>query len=130
MQNTTFKDLPSVDQVMHRLSDLVSLNTNYIKYLIQSELESLRAEITKNNLSKSRAQILEHLIQKVLMRSSPNMVNLINGTGIVLHTGFGRAPLRQKSFEKYPNTLMGMSILSLIWSLASVETDSHMLESI
>ena len=90
MQNTTFKDLPSVNQVMHRLSDFVSLDTNYIKHLIQSELELLRAEITKNKLSKSRAQILEYLIQKVLMRTSPNLVNLINGTGIVLHTGFGR----------------------------------------
>ena len=107
MQNTTFKDLPSVDQVMHRLSDLVSLNTNYIKYLIQSELESLRAEITKNNLSKSRAQILEHLIQKVLMRSSPNIVNLINGTGIVLHTGFGRAPFEAKKFRKISKHING-----------------------
>ena len=107
MQNTTFKDLPSVNQVMHRLSDFVSLDTNYIKHLIQSELELLRAEITKNKLSKSRAQILEHLIQKVLMRTSPNMVHLINGTGIVLHTGFGRAPFEAKKFREIAKHING-----------------------
>jgi len=107
MQNTTFKDLPSVNQVMHRLSDCISLDTNYIKHLIQSELELLRAEITKNKLSKSRAQILEYLIQKVLMRTSPNMVNLINGTGIVLHTGFGRAPFEAKKFREIAKHING-----------------------
>ena len=92
---------------MHRLSDFVSLDTNYIKHLIQSELELLRAEITKNKLSKSRAQILEHLTQKVLMRTSPNMVNLINGTGIVLHTGFGRAPFEAKKFREIAKHING-----------------------
>ena len=92
---------------MHRLRDFVSLDTNYIKHLIQSELELLRAEITKNKLSKSRAQILEHLIQKVLMRTSPNMVHLINGTGIVLHTGFGRAPFEAKKFREIAKHING-----------------------
>ena len=73
---------------------------------------------------------MEHLTQKVLMRTSPNMVNLINGTGIVLHTGFGRAPFEAKKFRKLPIILMVMSILSLIWSPASVEIGSLMLESI
>ena len=92
---------------MYHLNDLVSLNNDYVKYLIQSELESLRVEITKNNLSKSRAQLLEHLIEKILIRTSPNLVNLINGTGIVLHTGFGRAPFEAKKFRKIAKHISG-----------------------
>ena len=116
---------------MYHLNDLVSLNNDYVKYLIQSELESLRVEITKNNLSKSRAQLLEHLIEKILIRTSPNLVNLINGTGIVLHTGFGRAPFEAKKFRKIAKHISGY--VNLEFDLESGERgdrQSHVREHI
>ena len=131
MHNTTFKDLPSVNQVMYHLNDLVSLNNDYIKYLIQSELELLRAEITKNSLSKSRTQILEHLIEKILIRTTPKLVNLINGTGIVLHTGFGRAPFEAKKFRQIAKHINGY--VNLEFDLESGERgdrQSHVREHI
>ena len=63
-----------------------------MKYLINCELSSLRADIKKGVTSKTSEELLEYIINQVYIKSAPRLINVINGTGIVLHTGFGRAP--------------------------------------
>ena len=40
----------------------------------------------------SPSELLSNITEMVIKDSSRSLVNIINGTGIVLHTGFGRAP--------------------------------------
>ena len=107
MYKTTLKDLPSVNEVLHCISDLISLNNRYLKYLIVSEINRVRYKIKNKKVFKSRVELLEYLIDSVLLRSSPRLVNIINGTGIVLHTGFGRAPFEAKIFKNIANVANG-----------------------
>ncbi len=107
MYKTTLKDLPSVNEVLHCISDLISLNNRYLKYLIVSEINRVRYKIKNKKVFKSRVELLEYLIDRVLLRSSPRLVNIINGTGIVLHTGFGRAPFEAKIFKNIANVANG-----------------------
>ena len=52
--------------------------------------------------------MIEDIKYNVLARSSKRWLILINGTGIVLHTGFGRAPFRSQNLIKIAKKWMGM----------------------
>ena len=107
MYKTTLKDLPSVNEVLRCVNDLISLNNRYLKYLIVSEINRVRYKIKNKKVFKSRVELLEYLIDRVVLRSSSRLVNIINGTGIVLHTGFGRAPFEAKIFKNIANVANG-----------------------
>ena len=104
---TTLKDCPSVHQVLLELNGSILLHQDYIKYIINSELTKIRADIRKGELSKTKGELLSHIASQVLLQSAPQLVNVINGTGIVLHTGFGRAPFRGKQLKDLADRLDG-----------------------
>ena len=104
---TTLKDCPSVHQVLLELNGNILLHEDYIKYIINSELTKIRANIRKGELSKTKGELLSHIASQVLLQSAPKLVNVINGTGIVLHTGFGRAPFRGKQLKDLADRLDG-----------------------
>jgi len=104
---TTLKDCPSVHQVLLEMNGDILLHKNYIKYIINSELTKIRANIRKGKLSKTKGELLSYITSQVLLQSAPKLVNVINGTGIVLHTGFGRAPFRGKQLKDLADRLDG-----------------------
>ena len=104
---TTLKDCPSVHQVLLELNGNILLHEDYIKYIINSELTKIRANIRKGKLSETKVELLGHIASQVLLQSAPQLVNVINGTGIVLHTGFGRAPFRGKQLKDLAGRLDG-----------------------
>jgi L-seryl-tRNA(Ser) seleniumtransferase len=104
---TSLKDCPSVHQVLLELNGDKLLHIDYIKYIINSELTKIRANIRKGELSKTKGELLSHIASQVLLQSAPKLVNIINGTGIVLHTGFGRAPFRGKQLKDLADRLDG-----------------------
>ncbi len=104
---TTLKDCPSVHQVLLELNGNMLLHEDYIKYIINSELTKIRANIRKGKLSKTKRELLSHIASQVLLQSASKLVNVINGTGIVLHTGFGRAPFRGKQLKDLADRLDG-----------------------
>ena len=58
-------------------------------------------------INKSKDELLTDIKQKVLNKSSSKLLNVINGTGIVLHTGFGRAPYKSESLKNLANKMEG-----------------------
>ena len=104
---TTLKDCPSVHQVLLEMNGDILLHEDYIKYIINSELTKIRANIRKGKLSKTKGELLSYIASQVLLQSAPKLVNVINGTGIVLHTGFGRAPFRGKQLKDLADRLDG-----------------------
>jgi len=104
---TSLKDCPSVHQVLLELNGNMLLHKDYIKYIINSELTKIRANIKKGKLSNNKGELLSHIASQVLLQSAPKLVNVINGTGIVLHTGFGRAPFRGKQLKDLADRLDG-----------------------
>ena len=71
-------------------------------------VESLRTavEAARDNIAHGRTDrpveveaILAHAEEEVLARSTPSLRAVINATGIVLHTGLGRAPLSDAAIE-------------------------------
>ena len=96
MKKTNLKDLPSVNKVLIELNDSVSVHDDFLKTLINRAINKYRNKIKNNELSMSPSELLSNITEMVIKDSSRSLVNIINGTGIVLHTGFGRAPFDSK----------------------------------
>ena len=88
--------LPSVNQVLLELGDSLSIHERYLKRIINKHIDYYRRKIKSEKFDLNREQLLERIVTRVSLEASPSLVNIINGTGIVLHTGFGRAPLKER----------------------------------
>ncbi|MEE8437837.1 MAG: L-seryl-tRNA(Sec) selenium transferase [Candidatus Neomarinimicrobiota bacterium] len=93
MENNYLKEIPSVSEVLHDIKDSKGLNNKYITYIIKSQLEYYRSMAKEGKLSYRRSQIKKAVIEHIQQFKEPSLKPVINGTGIVLHTGLGRAPL-------------------------------------
>tara|TARA_Y100001980_G_C14553260_1_gene338354 strand:- start:1893 stop:3260 length:1368 start_codon:yes stop_codon:yes gene_type:complete len=107
MEKTSPKDIPSVNRVIMEIKKDSKIHESYLKKIIQDEIEVYRKKIKNGELNKSSLIILNEIKYKILSRSSHNLVNVINGTGIVLHTGFGRAPFNVKNLKKIAKKMEG-----------------------
>ena len=107
MEKTNFKDIPSVNKILLKLKNDTNIHRAYLKKIIQNEIETVREDVKNGYLIKSPDELILDIKNKVLIRSSSKLLNIINGTGIVLHTGFGRAPYRSESLKKIAKRMEG-----------------------
>ncbi len=96
MIHNQLKELPSVSEVLLEISDNKYIHISYITKIIKSEINRFRADAKAGKLMLKRNEIIDAIINEIDRLSKPAMKNIINGTGVVLHTGFGRAPLSNK----------------------------------
>ncbi len=107
MNKTRLKDIPSVNKVLLEVRKVISINDNYIKNLIIKEIRKVREEIKKGAHLKTRNDLLKSIKVKVITQSAPSLINIINGTGVVLHTGLGRAPFKARSLKNIADKMDG-----------------------
>ncbi len=93
------RKLPQVDRLMNSTA-MESLVATHSRSLVLSEcralLDSIRANAIAGLAQESdleEASILQKLADRLSQRQMPYHRRVINATGIVLHTGLGRAPL-------------------------------------
>ena len=107
MKKSNLKDLPSVNKVLIELNDYVSIHDDFLKTLINRAISKYRNRIKNKELSMGPSELLSNITEMVIKDSSRSLVNIINGTGIVLHTGFGRAPFDSKLLKSIAKRLDG-----------------------
>jgi L-seryl-tRNA(Ser) seleniumtransferase len=100
-----FAKIPSVNELLDNLSDQTNyIDAKYLKILIDDTISDIKSNPKKFSLDKkARSHISEDIQTNVRKRvsqltSSP-LKKVINATGVVLHTGLGRAPLGQQAIE-------------------------------
>jgi len=101
------KSLPSVSLILEKIKGELSFHENYLKLLINRELGFLRHQIISKNMLIDKEKVIDIIITKVKNNASFSLVNIINGTGIVLHTGFGRAPFDGERLREVADKLDG-----------------------
>ena len=101
------KSLPSVSLILEKIKGELSFHENYLKFLINRELGFLRHQIISKNMLIDKEKVIDIIIAKVKNNASFSLVNIINGTGIVLHTGFGRAPFDGERLREVADKLDG-----------------------
>ena len=105
------RQLPSVDQVLGADS-LVELSARYrrdaLVDLVRDVLDHWRTLLRAGDVVASRAELVEAICNDVIERcgawEEPSMRTVINATGVVLHTGLGRAPLSQSARKALGDT--------------------------
>jgi L-seryl-tRNA(Ser) seleniumtransferase len=94
--------LPSMTQLL-QTPEVEQLLEQHGRQLVQPALrdavEDVRAEIQQGSQPMTRGELLEHVIFRASARLDEldafSVRRVINGSGILLHTGLGRAPLSQ-----------------------------------
>ena len=127
----SLKDLPSVHQVLLEVSSDIEIHEDYLKFIINKVLNQLRGAIKTGSIQKTKDELFKQIVTKVWFESAPRLVNVINGTGIVLHTGFGRAPFEGKKIKRIAQRLDGY--VNLEYDLVSGnrgERQSHIQEQL
>lgn len=111
MAQNQLKELPSVSEVLLECKSSKSLNSKYMAYIIKSNLESYRRAAKKGSLKPKRAQITQNILSEVQRLTAPSLQSVINGTGIVLHTGLGRAPMKESTAKNAAKRVAGYTNL-------------------
>jgi L-seryl-tRNA(Ser) seleniumtransferase len=97
--NQAFKKIPSMDVLMKSLEQHYDrMDAVYVKYLLEDSVKDVKSRSEHFKLDQmSRNEISTVIIKKVEAKISsllsPSFKHVINGTGVILHTGLGRAPL-------------------------------------
>ncbi len=111
------KNIPSVQELLsEELVRKAPLAVRYRKQIVQEETERFRREVRERSdkVPSTRSEIKKLLLERIHRRIArlvqPSMKRVINGTGIILHTNLGRAPLAmvarkhlQEIIENYSN---------------------------
>ena len=105
--NKNLSNIPSVSQIMQLVENKDYHNKRYIKLIIKEELNSIRKIAASKTITLNRNQIIKDILSKIAILSQSSIRPVINATGIVLHTGLGRAPQGKKIINKVAKKLNG-----------------------
>lgn len=115
-----FRKLPSVNQLLEspQLKQMVeTVNHSVVVDGVRSFLDDLREQVSTESGEVSiptPSEIADKIANWLKTEEKPYLRPVINGTGIILHTGLGRAPLAKSAIE---------SVQSISEGYASVEVD-------
>ncbi|MBL7074851.1 L-seryl-tRNA(Sec) selenium transferase [candidate division KSB1 bacterium] len=111
-------NLPSVERmlVLWEKEGLKNFPRWVVAELIRTEIGQVREKVKRGKLSRvpDEGELLALVSDKLSKLFSPSLRRVINGTGIILHTGLGRAP--------FPHAVQE-SLVSLINSYTNLELD-------
>ena len=108
MKEKSYQKIPSISKILSSLDKgTSSLHEKYLISLINEEIDKIRDKISDGYSFESTEEILENIVYEIEKKTTYSLRNIINGTGIVLHTGFGRAPFSGKTFRQISNRLDG-----------------------
>ncbi|MCJ7800757.1 MAG: L-seryl-tRNA(Sec) selenium transferase, partial [Candidatus Marinimicrobia bacterium] len=107
MSNKLYKEIPSVQEILQELGNDLQVHQNYVIKKIRDKIEKYRNLAKENKLTLSRNEIRDEIVSSVKLLADSSLRNVINGTGIVLHTNFGRAPIGKKVLQNVTKKLSG-----------------------
>ena len=111
MKQNQLRTLPSVSEVLLDLKHLKHFDKRILTLWINEVLEKYRYSAKKGQLKQDRKNIIQNIVLTVLGKSQGSLRPVINGTGIVLHTGLGRAPIHRKVIKESSKIIEGYSNL-------------------
>jgi len=108
--------LPSVDKLLTepKIKHLIhSYSRKSILTLIREHLDELRHIISSGSKIPCTNQIIESLINEANMIWKAWPTNVINATGVIIHTNLGRAPLSIEAKRAVLDTMTGYTDLEM-----------------
>ena len=117
-KNQLYRNIPKVD-VLLEMEIIQLLIEQYgretVMEAIREEMEALRAFIgaceEEEKIVRQIQDLPQQIVRHVERLHTPNMRMVINGTGTILHTNLGRAPISQEHVSKLADIVTGDSNL-------------------
>ena len=111
------KKIPSIDEILKRFSNSSnSIPIDFLKFNINKELQDIRSKFKKGlNIKNPQTYIDNRILNLYNKISIKSLKPVINGTGIILHTGLGRAPISKEILidgilQNYPYSNLEINI--------------------
>ena len=104
MASNHLRNIPAVDQLLQAapLEVLVErLSRDVVVAAIRTHLDRLRGEMLSQDdfVMPPLAELAGHIAQYLIKTDRASLRPVINATGVLLHTGLGRAPLAQEAID-------------------------------
>jgi len=114
-----FRKLPAVDQLLANPvieKALVSHPKGLVLKAINQVLDGFRADIREGNIVEpgpgfEAESVSLRVLERLELISMPSLRNVINATGVVVHTNLGRSILPEKALERFNSIAGGYSNL-------------------
>ncbi len=113
-----YRSIPKVDVLLEdeAIQELIAhYSRDTVMEAIHVEMDKLREYIgqcDEEDKAKTQIDLLkEHIERTVAAMHTPNMRMVINGTGTILHTNLGRAPISQEHMKRVAAIATGYSNL-------------------
>ena len=111
MKNELFRQLPKVDILMKNtlLKDLsLTLDYNSFYEIVTKVIDSFRSKIKNSEIeSFIEEEIIKDIISLAKKSEERNFKNVVNGTGVILHTNLGRSIFNERVAEKLKAIVTG-----------------------
>jgi len=98
-----FRHIPAVDKLLADQKGTAAaegLSRNELTALIQGFLADLRKEIASSGQAPEQGEIRTRLTTVIGAYKRQRFQEVINATGVLLHTNLGRAPLPEVALER------------------------------
>ncbi len=117
-KNELYRRIPKVDSLLgdERIRELIrSCGKESVMKAIHEETDELRAFLKcheEDEAADTRmAEMIPHIKERVEKDAQMHMRPVINGTGMILHTNLGRAPLNHDQAQRMAGMMMGYTSL-------------------
>jgi L-seryl-tRNA(Ser) seleniumtransferase len=96
VKSRKLRQIPSIEEILqseglHKY--ISSLSRPLVTQISRKIVDQIRKELSKKSFSISREIIITRIIEELENLSSSTLKPVINGTGVIIHTNLGRAPI-------------------------------------
>ena len=117
--NKELRKLPSIEVILEAREIQAEID-QYSRVLVtqsaQEVITIIREQILQGNACPSRDKIINKIKQHLAQEGLALLQPVINGTGVILHTNLGRAPLSQEALDSLLSS--GQNYCSLEYNLS------------
>ena len=112
-----FQEIPSVDDILSNVKDKKGIPNHLLKTKVKEFLDKLRKEIKNQKIPNDIPKYISTIVGKIIATNkSSSLKSIINGTGIILNTGLGRAPISKDII---------LSVVEAIYPYCNLEVDKE-----
>jgi len=110
--NALLRQIPKVDELLAH-PQFAGENKTLLTNATRQVLSDLRTGILQSKITSlpTLDELALGISRKLAKTNQPNLQKVINGTGIILHTNLGRAPLAKAAMDAITNSAPGYSNL-------------------
>ncbi|HEX2897850.1 MAG TPA: L-seryl-tRNA(Sec) selenium transferase, partial [candidate division Zixibacteria bacterium] len=110
------RDFPAVEELLQSPELSGSLNglpRPLAVEIIRNSISIFKSEIKKRKKSFSRSDLIKSVSHSISSWKQKELQNVINATGVLVHTNLGRSPLGREVVEKISASISGYNNLEL-----------------